>query len=126
MIGHRQILKARSEGTRPAAIFFDYCMQPPEVRYRWQEAERAIEAGMYPVVTIRPDEIFARHDLRFVVGCHCHVSAPQWTDDYIAFGEALAAAGAMQITMNAFLESSEILTYKNEKWVGINAERIAA
>lgn len=126
MIGHQQIIKARSRRRRPSAIFFDFNMRLPNVRYRWQEAERALENGLFPVVTIEPEKVHMPRDLRFVTGCHIHASSPTWSAEFIAFGEELAAAGATQITMNAFAESDEILTYKNGKWEGVNARRFAA
>lgn len=116
MIGHQQIIKARRQGLRPASVFFEFGYPPAPSRFEWAHPERALENNLFPVVQIPREQAAMRHDLRFVTGCLVHAVAPEWSPDFIAFGDALADAGASTVAMCAIAECGDIRIFHKGEW----------
>jgi hypothetical protein len=116
MIGHLQILEARKEGRRPTAIFIEAGFQPTPARYRFERQEEALDYGFYPTVTVTPEELTSRLDLRFCMGCRVHVHGHSMTDDVLDFAEKVAKAGATEVIVCGVTGDSEILTYNRGHW----------
>lgn len=124
MIGHRQILDARANGRKPAAIFFEigspsraptarsvgrYAGSLHEALY---DPEAALASGQYPTVYIEPGE---QPDLRFCIGCAVLVSAARWSEDLILTGHAIADAGASVVVVSAMSDSDDLMVFDG-KW----------
>jgi hypothetical protein len=115
MIGEKQIIEARREGLRPAAIFVEAGYMPTVASYEFEKHERALDHGFFPTVTLTPDDMRKRLDLRFCAGCRVHVTAPSMTDEVLALAERLVEVGAAHVIAGA-LDTGEILEWKNGTW----------
>jgi len=116
VIGHRSIIEYRRRGEKPSAIFIEAGFQPLLYRFEFEKQERAIDHGFYPTVTVTPEEIGQRLDLRFCTGCRVHVHAKDLSDEVLAFAEQVVNAGASHVIVAA-VSSAEILEWKGE-WIG--------
>lgn len=116
MIGHRHIIEYRRLGEKPSAIFIEAGFKPLLYRFEFEKQELAIDHGFYPTVTVTPEELGTRLDLRFCTGCRVHVHGNDFTDELVAFAEQVVNAGASHVIVAA-INSAEILEWKGE-WVG--------
>lgn len=117
MIGHQQIIAARNSGFKPAAIFIDAGLAAPTWRCDFDNPERALDYGFYPTVTIPPEELGHRHDLRFLAACRVHVVGHVWSDQIYALVDAIACAGAVSIIVWCADGSKDLLEFKNGEWI---------
>lgn len=115
MIGHQQILAARKEGFKPVAVFIEAGLAQMPVRFAFEDPEKALAHNLPATVIIGPNEIGARHDLRFLVGCRVHLHGTAMTDELLALADRIVAAGALHVIVFG-LEDSEILIHKNGEW----------
>lgn len=124
MIGHQQIVDARQRGRKPKAIFFELGIpaKPEAVRCgplrkslrdALYDPESAMDAGLFPVVYVDPDE---DPDFRFAIGCQAHVSDVAWSQKLIELGQSLAAAGASLVVVSAPRETDELMIFENGEW----------
>ena len=103
MRGHRQIEGARWCGYKPKAVFV-VVGSCPVVRYEWQDPERVIDFGGFPVTSTAHPVVYtestppALADLRFLVGCRVHLSVHAGRRDaFWDWLDAIKAAGAREI-----------------------------
>lgn len=115
MIGEKQIITARQQGFKPAAVFIEAGMPLPTVRYPFEDPEKALEIGSLPTVHISEAELTQRLDLRFLAGCRVHIHGPQMSDELLNLAEKVADAKASHIVVCAF-DTTELIEYKNGTW----------
>lgn len=73
MRGHRQVIAARREGLRPAAVFINLVDRHEPVTNKYDDPENGLRFGFYPNIEIERDDLRKAIDLRFVVGLAVHV-----------------------------------------------------
>jgi hypothetical protein len=115
VIGEKQIIAARLQGLKPAAVFIEAGLPQPKVKFPFQDPERAIEIGSLPTVHISESELRERLDLRFLAGCRVHIHGPHMSDELLNLAEKLAEAKAAHIVVCAF-DTPELIEYKNGEW----------
>lgn len=81
MRGHRQIVAARRDGLRPAAVFINLVDEPRPIDNRYDEPENGIRFGFYPNVEVLRSDLRTALDLRFLVGLTVHVHGAEMDDD---------------------------------------------
>jgi hypothetical protein len=113
MIGQKQIMEARQQGFKPAAVFIEAGLTQPEVDFPFQDPEKALEIGALPTVHISEAELSTRLDLRFLAGCRVHIQG-QYMDAILDLAEKVAEK-APHVVAIAF-DSPEIIEYKNGEW----------
>lgn len=122
MIGHLSIIEARKNRIRPECIFVEYGYEPTPSRYNFQEAENQIAIGSYPFVTITPDEMHKRHDLRFCVGCQVLLNGKHWDDDFLNFAEQIVRAGASTLICFCPDDGADLVEYRDGNWMAYTKE----
>lgn len=115
MIGHKQILAARNEGFMPVSVFIEAGLSKIPGVFAFDDPELALAHKLPATVIIGADEITARHDLRFLVGCRVHLHGTGLTDELLGLADRIVAAGAVHVIVCG-LADMEILEYKNGEW----------
>lgn len=116
MIGHLQIIEARKNRMTPTCIFVEYGYEPVPARYEFQKAENQIAIGSYPFVTITPEEMHQRHDLRFCTGCRVLLNGKRWDDDFLNFAEQIVRAGASGLVCYCPDDGTDLVEYREGNW----------
>lgn len=111
MTGQNQIIAARKQGYKPAAVFVMAGLEPC-VSTRFDEPENALRFGLYPTVYIPVAELASRLDLRFLAGLRVHVHADAFTDEVLRLVDAIHSAGAAYLIAGS-LQDGEILEYRD-------------
>lgn len=116
MIGHQQIIDARKQRLRPAAIFFDFGSDPLPVRFPFEHPENALLHRFYPTVTVPLSDDWRLLDLRFVTGCCVHLTGQAWTDDFLDFAGRLVDCGATTLVAFCPSDNNDLLQWANGEW----------
>lgn len=115
MIGHRQVVQARRDGLKPAAIFIDLGLSLPVVTCRFDEPEQALSLNLFPTVYVEDWEVGGPIDWRFVAGCTVHVTVPTFSDDISKAVEQIAEAGVSRL-FACSLDDGMILIFSQGEW----------
>jgi len=109
MIGQEQIIRYRSKGKKPYCIVFKFGKEPNKPKYEWDNPERQIEFGFFPVVYVLRDE---KPDVRFVVGCTVIVHG-ELTDEFYAFLDRVTAENPSSVLAG---DGKTCMLWKNKEW----------
>jgi hypothetical protein len=112
MIGHKHIIAARKSGLKPAAIFIDAGYSPPAVRFPFQDPERQLDYGLLPTVTIPPEELGNRLDLRFLAGCSVHIFGPEVSNEILDLADRVTALASKTI----LAAGDTLMIFENGGW----------
>lgn len=115
MTGHLQILQARQNGFRPAAVFVEAGLSPRQDMRRFDRYESDLACGAHPSVHIPAEEMTRRPDLRFLAGCRVHLHGQSMDDQLMQMAEWIAEAGASEIIV-ASINDTEIVRYADGNW----------
>lgn len=115
MQGHLQIIEARRNGLRPAAVFVEAGLPPRESMGRFFRYEADMACRNYPSVNIPPEEMHRRPDLRFLAGCRVHLRGQAMDDQLLQMAEWIAEAGAAHI-LTTSENDNEIVQYLDGQW----------
>lgn len=112
MRGHQQIIRARMDGMKPAAVFVNVLESLAPVTNRFEDPENGLRFGLYPNVDIARDELRKPLDLRFLVNCQVHVHGKTMDEDFGALVDRIAEKASHVIAT----AGDEMLEFKNEEW----------
>jgi hypothetical protein len=112
MVGHKHIIAARKSGLKPAAIFIDAGYSLPAVRFPFEDPERQLDYGMLPTVTIPPDELGKRLDLRFLAGCSVHIFGREVSNDILDLADRVTSLASKTI----LAAGTELMIHENGEW----------
>ena len=110
MTGEKQIIAARLKGLKPTSIFFEIGAIPKKTKFQCDDAEMALEQGMYPTGFI--DDLKQKIDVRFAVGCVAHVHANQIDDDVLTFAERLEKVASKVVVCSV----NELMVFEDGVW----------
>ena len=110
MIGHQQIIRARLDGMKPAAVFIETQFKPGTTTF--ENPEKALDFDILPTVFIAENELRKRHDFRFLTNCQVHVSGASMTDDFLSLVEAIAVHTNHVIAC----ADGDITIFRNGEW----------
>lgn len=112
MTGHLQIIQARIDGLKPAAIFFTDA-KPLQSGLPFDHPEAALSHCLYPEVYLDDKDLTQRLDLRFVAACRVLINTAQVTAELITVAERAAECGASTVCLAS---PDEIILYREKEW----------
>ena len=112
MRGHRQIIRARMDGLKPAAVFVDLVDVETPVTNRFDDPENRLSFGLYPNVEVTRDDMRRALDLRFLVNCLVHVHGKVMDDDFGRLVDKIAEKAAHVVAC----AGDELMEFKNGEW----------